>query len=226
MNAVRGPGWNTQRRQPLDPKLKIKHVLANQHSNKKQNDNDHLKTQQAREQIRQHEETIRILMEENAQVKQLYLNALKDRNGNTRNLNTNNNASNSQQLNQLQQETRALKAVIESHKGTIQILKDQNVSLQLKVNGLQTQSSSENQINASNNQLIYKLQQDIRTMKSMMQQKIETIRTLESQNLSLQARLREAVMHPPSSINHHNTPLPPRVSRTRDSGSQGCCIIM
>jgi uncharacterized protein involved in exopolysaccharide biosynthesis len=203
----------------LDPKLKIVHVLANQHSNKKQNDNDHLKTQQAKEQIRQHEETIRILMEENAQVKQLYLNVLKDRNGNTGNLNTNNTTSNSQQLNQLQQETRALKAVIESHKGTIQILKDQNVSLQRKVNGLQTQSSWENR-NASNNQLISNLQQEIRTMKSMMQQKIETIRTLESQNLSLQARLREAVMHPPSGS------LPPRASRTRDSGSQGCCIIM
>lgn len=197
------------------------HVLANQYSNKKQNDDDHFKTQRAREQIRQHEETIRILMEENAQVKQLYLNALKDRNGNTGNLNTNNTASNSQQLNQLQQERRALKAVIESHRETIQILKDQNVSLQRKVNDLQIQSSSENQINASNNQRIYQLHQDIRTMKSVSQQKIETIRTLESQNLNLQARLREAVMHPPSSS------LPPnRPSMTRDSGSQGCCIIM
>lgn len=218
MNAVRDHGWNIKNHQPLDPKLKVVHVLANQHLNKNQND-DQLKTQQAREQIRQYEETIRILKEENTQVKQLYMNLLKDRNGKADNLNHNNIASNNQQLNQLQQETRALKAVIESLKETIQILKDRNISLQFTVNDLQSQSSYENQ-NASNNQLIYNLQQELRTMKLVLQQKEETIRTLESQNLNLQARLRDAEINPPPSS------LPPRTSRTRDNDSQGCCIIM
>lgn len=213
LNAIIGHGWNIKRHQPFDPQLRVAHVLANQYSNNKQNIDDNLviRNQQAREQIRQFEETIRILKEENTQVKQLYLNAFK--NERLQNVNHNNNASNSQQIIQLQQEIRTLKSVIDSHKATIQILEDRNYALQFTVNDMQIPNA-----NVSNNQLIHNLQKELQTMKSNLESKIENIRILESQNNNLRVRLREAEIN--SSSNGRFT------SRREDNVSQGCCTIM
>lgn len=229
MNAISGHGWNIRRHQPFDPQLRVSHVLANQNSNNNLNNNDNLaiRNQQTIEQIRQFEETIRILKEENNQVKQLYLNALKNERFQQNANNHSNIASNSQQLNQLQHEIRTLKSVIESHKATIELLNDQNYALKFTVEELQITCTGSNlqTNNLSETNVIHSLKQELRGMKCNLESKMEKIRELENQNNNLHMRLREAEINSSS----YRGILPrtmPRTSRREDNVSQGCCIIM
>lgn len=230
LNAISGHGWNIRRHQPFDPQLRVSHVLANQNSNNNLNNNDNLaiRNQQTIEQIRQFEETIRILKEENNQVKQLYLNALKNERFQQNANNHSNIASNSQQLNQLQHEIRTLKSVIESHKATIELLNDQNYALKFTVEELQITCTGSNlqTNNLSETNVIHSLKQELRGMKCNLESKMEKIRELENQNNNLHMRLREAEINSSSYRGILPRTMPRTSRRDEDNVSQGCCIIM
>lgn len=172
--AVNGHGWNTNSNQPFDPNLKVGKVFANQHSNKEQADNTQLDKKKlelleaSKFKVCQLEETIMILKEENAKIKQLYISNVST--------NKNSNAPDNHQVLSLQQQIRAMNSNLEDKNQIIISLNATNGMLRFKLS----------------NQIIFS-EETIRNLKEE-NDKLKTLKWELERNNQMTQRLNDKIM--------------------------------